>query len=86
MKCKRYGIMGTVQKLNRKVVDRDKLDTPNKPRQRRTEHRFMWKSQWTSQHGTKNVKTLNKTTHKTKKMSNMDPTTKPGMNSGAREG
>jgi hypothetical protein len=28
---KRYGIMGTVQKLNRKVVDRDKLDTPNKP-------------------------------------------------------
>lgn len=23
--------MGTVQKLNRKVVDRDKLDTPNTP-------------------------------------------------------
>jgi hypothetical protein len=31
MKCKRYRIMGTVQKLNRKVVDRDKLDTPNTP-------------------------------------------------------
>jgi hypothetical protein len=31
MKCKGYRIMGTVQKLNRKVVDRDKLDTPNKP-------------------------------------------------------
>jgi hypothetical protein len=35
MKCKRYHIMGTVQKLNRKVVDRDKLDTPNTPIQDR---------------------------------------------------
>ena len=28
----------------------------------------------------------NRTTQKTKKMSNTDPTKKPGMNSGAREG
>ena len=35
---------------------------------------FMWKSLRTSQHGTRNIKTHNRTTQKTKKMSNMDPT------------
>ena len=37
-------------------------------------------------HGTQNVKTLNRTTQKTIKKSNTNPTKKPGVNSGAREG
>jgi hypothetical protein len=41
----------------------------------------------TSQHGTQNVKTHNRTTQqKTKNMSNTDPTKKWGVNSSAREG
>jgi len=43
------------------------------------------KKKKTSQHGTQNVKTHNRTTQ-TKKMSNTDPTKKPGMNLGTREG
>jgi hypothetical protein len=46
----------------------------------------MWKSKRKSQHGTQNVDTHNRTTQKTKKMSNTDPTNKPGVNSCAREG
>ena len=34
----------------------------------------------TAQHGTKNVKTHNRTTQKTKNMSNTDPTKIPGVN------
>ena len=37
---------------------------------------FMQKSQRTSQHGTQNVKTHNRTTRKIKKMGNTDPTKK----------
>ena len=44
---------------------------------------FMQKSERASQHGTQNVKTDNSTTQKTKKISNTDPTKKPGD---AREG
>jgi len=40
------------------------------------------KSQRTSQHRTRNAKTHNRTTQKTKKMTN----TNPGVKSGAREG
>ena len=40
----------------------------------------MWKSEQTSQHGTQNVKTHNRTTQKSKKMSNTDPTKKPRVN------
>jgi hypothetical protein len=47
---------------------------------------YMWKSKRKSQHGTQNVDTHNRTTQKTKKMSNTDPTNKPGVNSCAREG
>jgi hypothetical protein len=36
--------------------------------------------------GTKNVKTHNRTTQKTKKMSNTDPNNTPRMNAGVREG
>jgi hypothetical protein len=38
------------------------------------------------QHRTQNVKTHNRTTQTTKKKSNTDPSRKPGVNSGAREG
>ena len=41
---------------------------------------FMWKSERTSQHRTQNVKTHNRTTQISKKMSNTDPTKKPGVN------
>ena len=37
------------------------------------------------QHGTRKVKTHNRTTQKTKKMSNTDPTKTTGVNSGARK-
>ena len=47
---------------------------------------YMWKSKRKSQHGTQNVNTHNRTTQKTKKMSNTDSTNKPGVNSCAREG
>ena len=47
---------------------------------------FMRKSWRTSQHGSQNVKTHNKKTQKTKKMSNTDPTQNPAVNLGAREG
>ena len=40
---------------------------------------------WTPSNGTQNVKT-HRRTQKTKKMSNTDTTTTPGVNSGAREG
>jgi hypothetical protein len=46
---------------------------------------FMRKSLRTSQHGTQNFKTHNRTTQKAKKMSDTHPTKKPGVNSGARE-
>ena len=59
--------------------------TNNWWRYRRTKHRFYAKSHRTSQHRTQNVKTHNRTTEKSKKMSNTDPTKKPGQNSGARE-
>jgi hypothetical protein len=36
--------------------------------------------------GTQNVKTHNRTTQKTKKMSNTEPTKKPDVNAGAHEG
>ena len=36
--------------------------------------------------GNRNVKTHNRTTQRTKKMSNTNPTKKPGVNSRAREG
>ena len=45
----------------------------------------MRKSLRTSQHGTQNFKTNNRTTQKAKKMSDTHPTKKPGVNSGARE-
>ena len=41
---------------------------------------------YTTIHGTHNVKTYNRTTQNTKKMSNTDPTKKQGVNSGAHEG
>ena len=44
---------------------------------------FMRKSKRTSENGTQNVKTHNRTTQKTKKMT--DPTQKLGFNSGARK-
>ena len=47
---------------------------------------YMWKSQRTSQHGTKNVKIHNRKTQTNKNMSSRDPTEQPGMNSGAHEG
>jgi hypothetical protein len=40
----------------------------------RTEHRFYAENIRISQHETQNVKTHNRTTQKTKKMSNTDPT------------
>ena len=46
----------------------------------------MWKSYRTPQHGTKNVKINNRTSQKTEKMSNTDPTIKPeGGDSIARD-
>ena len=42
-------------------------------------------SQRTSQHETQNTKLHNRTTQKTKKVSNTDLTEKPGMNVGASE-
>jgi hypothetical protein len=39
-------------------------------------------SDFPSQHGTQNVKTHNRTTQKTKKMSNTEPTKKPEVNAG----
>jgi hypothetical protein len=47
---------------------------------------YMWKSKRKSQHRTQNVDTHNRTTQKTKKMSNTDSTNKPWVNSCAREG
>jgi len=38
---------------------------------------FMRKSEWTSQHGTQNVTTHNRTTQTTKKMSNTDSIKNP---------
>ena len=46
---------------------------------------FMQTSQGISIHKTQNVKTHNRTTQKTIKMGNTEPTKKTGVNSGARE-
>ena len=43
-------------------------------------------SMQTSQHGTQNVNTHNRTTQKAKKMNNTNSTKKPEVNAGAREG
>jgi hypothetical protein len=58
-----------------------KIDHADHYTQTNTNNIFMW----TSQDRTQNVKTHNKTTQETKKMSNTDPTKKPRGNSGAHE-
>ena len=55
----------------------------------KTQHDMCWTSLFVNKHrahGTQNVKTLHRTTQKTIKKSNTNPTKKPGVNSGAREG
>ena len=47
---------------------------------------FMRKFERTSQHGTQNVKTHNRTKHKLKTISKANPTTHSRVNSGAHEG
>jgi hypothetical protein len=57
----------------------------NNWRLRRTEHRLHLEAA-TDITRTKNVKKHSRTIQKTKHMSNTDPTNKPGVKSGAREG
>jgi len=49
------------------------------------EPNIVFMRKWTSQDGTKDVTTHNRTTQKTKKVGNTDPTKNTGMNSGTRE-
>jgi hypothetical protein len=46
----------------------------------------MWQSERESQHGTKKVKTHNRTLQKNKNMSSQNATKKLGVNAGALEG
>jgi hypothetical protein len=55
----------------------------NNWRKRQTEHRFY--AEIVTEHRTQNAKTHNRTTRKTKKMSKMYPTKKPGVILGAGE-